>query len=158
MSFCHNFRLPRESRTLSIKFRSRSLLHHIFFFVSFKWWLHQLRYTDVLIVKYTRITSTNSTSFCMTTFRASLTNLTARLPQSRDCSCYVSRPILALPQLWLQKHDDLRAQDFAQSPELWRQPRLANIPCAWRRRLCVITPAILRRIRVPDATKCWNIN
>jgi hypothetical protein len=33
---------------------------------------------------YSRITSTKSLSFCMTTFNASLTNLTILLPQSRD--------------------------------------------------------------------------
>jgi len=45
-----------------------------------------------------------------------LTNLTVLLPQSRDCSCYVGRPILASPPLWLHKHTDLRAHDFAHSP------------------------------------------
>jgi hypothetical protein len=40
---------------------------------------------------YSRIKSTKSPSFCMTTFSASLTNRTVLLPQSRDCSCYVSR-------------------------------------------------------------------
>ena len=39
---------------------------------------------------YSRITSTKSPSFWMRTFSASLTHLTALLPQSRDCSCYVS--------------------------------------------------------------------
>jgi len=33
----------------------------------------------------------------MTTFNASLKNLTALLLQSCDCSCYVSRPTLAPP-------------------------------------------------------------
>jgi len=37
----------------------------------------------------------------MTTFSASLSNLTALLPQSHDCSRYVSRPIMAPPPLWL---------------------------------------------------------
>ena len=58
---------------------------------------------------YSRITSTKSLSACMTTFSASLTNLTPLLPQSRDSSCYVSRPILAHPPLWLQEHADLYA-------------------------------------------------
>jgi len=40
----------------------------------------------------------------MTTFSASLTNLRTLLPPSRDCSCCVSRRILAPPPLWLQKH------------------------------------------------------
>jgi hypothetical protein len=39
---------------------------------------------------YNRITSTKSPSPCMTTFRAKLTKLTILLPQSHDCTCYVS--------------------------------------------------------------------
>ena len=38
-------------------------------------------------------------SFCFTTVSPSLTKLTALLHQSHDCSCYVSRPILAHPPL-----------------------------------------------------------
>ena len=38
--------------------------------------------------RYGRIASTNSPSFCMKTVNASLTKLTALLPQTRDCSCY----------------------------------------------------------------------
>ena len=88
-------------------------------------------------------TSTKSSPFCMTTFSASLTKLTALLPQSRDISCYVSRPILAPPPPWLQKHADLRAHDFAHCPDLWHQPRLANLTCFWNWRLCGINPAII---------------
>jgi len=55
--------------------------------------------------------STKSPSFCMTTFSASLKNLTPLLPQSRDCSYYVSRPILAPPPCGLQQHADLCAHD-----------------------------------------------
>jgi len=77
-------------------------------------------------IKYIRITSIKSQSFCMATFSASLTNLSALLPQSRDISCYVSRPILAPPPLWLRKHTDLRAYDFAHPPAFWHQPRLAK--------------------------------
>jgi hypothetical protein len=40
-----------------------------------------------------------------------LTILTIPLTQPHDCSCYVSRQILAPPALRLQKHIDLRAQD-----------------------------------------------
>ena len=88
---------------------------------------------------YSRITSTKSSSFCMMTFSASLTNLMVLLPQSRDCICHTSRWILAPPPL---KHTDLRAYDFAQSPDLWHQPTLQKVTyiCSWR--LCVITPAI----------------
>jgi hypothetical protein len=61
-------------------------------------------------------------SFCMTTFSASLTNLTVLLPQSRY---YASRRILAPPPLWLHKYTGLRAHEFA------HLLRLANVTCAW---------------------------
>jgi hypothetical protein len=57
---------------------------------------------------YSRITSTRSPSFCMTTFSASFTNLEILLPQSHDCSHDASRRIPALTAPWLQKHSDLR--------------------------------------------------
>jgi len=79
----------------------------------------------------------------MKTFSSGLTNPTAILPQSRDCSCYVSRPILAPPSLWLQKHTDLRVHDFAQSTDLWYQPRFANVTCVWSWRHCGINTGIL---------------
>jgi hypothetical protein len=89
-----------------------------------------------------RITSTKFPSFSMTTFSSILTNLTALLPQSRDCSYCISRPILAPPQLWQQKHTDLRAHEFAHSSDLRHHSRLANITCAWSWRLCRINPTI----------------
>ena len=52
-----------------------------------------------LLYNYSRITSTKCPLFCMTTFSASLTNLTVLLPQSHDYSCYVSRPIPTPPPL-----------------------------------------------------------
>jgi len=58
------------------------------------------------------------------TFSASVTNPTVLLPHSRDYSCYVSRPILAPPSLWVPKHTDLRAHDFAHSADLWHKPWL----------------------------------
>jgi len=64
------------------------------------------------------LNSRKSTSFYMTTFSASLTNLMVPLPQSHDCSCYVNRRIQASSFLWLQKCNDLRACDFAHSPDL----------------------------------------
>jgi hypothetical protein len=67
---------------------------------------------------YSKITSTKSRSFCMTTFSASLTNLTALLPQSRDCSYDVSRQILAPPPLWLQKHTNTLIYAHTTSPTL----------------------------------------
>ena len=83
---------------------------------------------------YNRITSMKSPSFCVTTFSASLTLYTALLPLSYVYSCYVTGP---------KKHTDLRAHDFAQSPDLWRQPRFANVICAWTWRLNGISPAVL---------------
>jgi hypothetical protein len=64
------------------------------------------------------------------------------LLRSRYCSYYVSRQILAPLSLWLQKHTDLRAHDFAPSPCLWHQPRLAKFTCVWGWRFCGITTAI----------------
>jgi hypothetical protein len=91
---------------------------------------------------YSRITSTKSQSFYMTTFSAHLTNLTSLLLQWRDCSYYVSRTILASPPLSLQKRIDLRAHDFAHSLHLCHLPDLFNVNCAWSWRLCRINPAI----------------
>ena len=89
------------------------------------------------------ITYIKSPSFFIKCFGASLTNLTPLLPQSPDSSCYVSRPILAPPLLWLQQHTDLRAHDFAHSCDLWRQPRFANVTGASSWRPCGINTVIL---------------
>jgi len=56
--------------------------------------------------RFSTITSTKFPSFCKATFCASITN---RLPQSRDCNCYLNIRILASTPLWLQKHTDLHA-------------------------------------------------
>ena len=40
----------------------------------------------------------------MKTFSASVTNFTVLLPQSHDCSSYVSRRMLGPPPLWVQKY------------------------------------------------------
>jgi hypothetical protein len=48
----------------------------------------------------------------MTTLSVSLNSSTV-LPQSRDCSYHVNRRPLAPPSLWLQKHTDLGAHNFA---------------------------------------------
>jgi len=56
---------------------------------------------SLLSFKCKSISATKSPLFFRTTFSASLTNLTVLLPQSRDSSCYVSRPALALSPLWL---------------------------------------------------------
>ena len=88
--------------------------------------------------------STKSPSFAMTTFSVRLRNFTALLPQTHDCSCYVSRPILAPPPLWLHKGTDLRAHEFRQPPALWHQPKFANISCARSWKICRINPAIFQ--------------
>jgi hypothetical protein len=51
---------------------------------------------------YNSITPTKSPPFCMTTFTASLTNLTSLLPHSRDCRRYVS------DQYWHLHRSDCR--------------------------------------------------
>jgi hypothetical protein len=96
-----------------------------------KFQYHCCRLSKLEVIN-SRITSTKSPSFHATAFIASLTYLTALLPQSHDSGCYVSRWILATPPLWLQKHTDIRAHDFAHSLDLWRHHRLANVTCAWR--------------------------
>ena len=99
---------------------------------------------------YARIMSTKSRSFCMTTFNAGIL-LAVLLLQSRDCSCYVSRTILAPPALWLHKHTDLRAHDFEHCPDLLRQSMLANVTCAWSWRLCGIAPVVAPRTKRPGS-------
>jgi len=84
--------------------------------------------------------------FVWPTFSAILSNPTALLPQSHDRVYYVSTPILEPPPLWLLKHIDLRAHDFAHSPNVWRQPRLINVICAWSWKLCGTSPYIRSRI------------
>jgi len=97
--------------------------------------------------RYSRITYTNYPSFCMPVFNASLTNFTAFLPKSHDCSCSVSRRILApsatlIPEI----HWCTRARIRALSLELWHQPRLAKGTCACNWRLCDTNPAIAMMI------------
>jgi len=104
---------------------------------------------------YSRITPTKSPSFCLTTLSASLTNITAVLPQLRDSGCYVSKPIVAPPPLWLQKHIDICADHFAQSSDLWHHPTMT-----WSWRLCGISPALLSTalFLMLKYTKCNLIN
>ena len=116
---------------------SRTKKRHIQWHQDYSTSVKQLR-----LCMYSRITSTKFLTFCMTTFCASLTNLKALLLQSRDYNCYVSRPTLAPPPLWLQKHADLRAHDFTHSTDLWHQPRLANVTCVWSLRRFRINPTI----------------
>jgi hypothetical protein len=78
----------------------------------------------------------------MTTFSTSLTNLTTLLPQSHDYSCYVRRGILKHLPIWLHKHTDPRTRDFAHSPALWLQCRIAKGTSASSWCLCGITPAL----------------
>jgi len=89
---------------------------------------------------YNTITYIKFTSFCMTIFSTSLVNITVLTPQSRDCSYYVSRPIPAPPPLWPHKNTDLRAHNFAHSPHMWHQPRLAEVTSSWR--LCGTNPSM----------------
>jgi hypothetical protein len=117
---------------------------------------HPLHYC-LLINMYSGITSTKSPSFCVTTFSASLTKLMALLPQSHDCSCYVSRRIMKHPPLWLPKRTDLRAHNLVHSPDVWRRPRLANFTWARSWRLCGITPAISLRLVLWRTCKLFGV-
>ena len=82
---------------------------------------------------YSRITSTKSRPFRVTTFCTSLTNSTSLLPQSYNCRYYGSRRLLETLLLWLQKHTDLREYDFGHPPGFILQPKLANVAyaCSW---------------------------
>ena len=82
------------SRTNTTHYSSHSYTHPACGLTRKQWWNFDLRYS--------KITSTESLSFCITTVSASVTNLTAPPTQSHDCSCYVSWPMLANPPPWLQ--------------------------------------------------------
>jgi hypothetical protein len=109
------------------------------------------------LYEYSRMTSIKSPTFCMTTFSASLTNLTACLPQSHDRSSCVSVRTLAPPPIWLQKQTDLRAHEFAHSPDLWHQPRLANVTCPWSWGLCGINHAMWCSLAQRGVRGQWSV-
>jgi hypothetical protein len=110
---------------------------------NYRWKVKEIIGIMISTLDDSRITSIRSPSFFMTTFSASLTKCTVLLPQSHDCSCYVSRPILAAPPFRLQKNTELRPNEFAHSSDWWHQPRLGNLTLAWSRRICGISPALL---------------
>jgi hypothetical protein len=88
----------------------------------------------------------------MTTFSATLTNLTALLPQQR-CSNYVSRWILAPSPLWLQKHTDQRTHDMQWC--CWVRH------CATNRKITGLIPegviGIFHYLILPAALCPWSI-
>jgi hypothetical protein len=95
--------------------------------------------------EYSRVTSTKSPSFYVTTCNVSLTNFTVLPTQSHYCNYYGSRRTSEPPPLWLQKYTDIRAQPRPpppHPPEMWHQPRLANVTCALSGRICGINPAM----------------
>ena len=104
----------------------------------YSWKVKEIMGIVISILDDSRITSIKSPSFFMTPFISSLTKCMVLPPQSHDCSCYVSRRILAPPQSQLQQHTDLRAHDFEHSPDLWRQPRLGRVTLTWNLKLCAI--------------------
>jgi len=87
---------------------------------------------------YSRITSTMSLSFCVTTFGPNLTYRTVSLPQLlfKQTNSGTSTALSA-------EHSDLGAHDFAHSPDLWQQSRLSSFTCIWSWRFCGIKPSIL---------------
>ena len=74
---------------------------------------------------------------------ATLTNITVLLPQSCNCSYYVSIRILIPPPLWLQYHIVVDPHDFVQYSDYFHQTRLPNVTLAWRWKLYVTNPDIL---------------
>ena len=104
-------------------------------YVIFNWWntkgcleqrrdrIHQYRFRT-LAYRYDRITTTKSPSFCMITFSESLINLTALLPQSHGCSYYAADEYW---HLYFSDCRNVRAHDFAHSPNLGLQPRLPKL-------------------------------
>jgi hypothetical protein len=58
--------------------------------------------------EYNMITSTRSLLLCLKTFSASFTNFTGLLPHLHYFRCYISRQVMAIPPIWLQKQTDLR--------------------------------------------------
>jgi hypothetical protein len=104
----------------------------------YRWGVKEIIGIVISTLDDSRITSINSPSFFMTTFSASLTKCMILLPQSHDCSCYMSRPILAAPTSRLQQYTDLRTHDFAHT-----KIRLGKVTLAWSRRLCGICPTLL---------------
>ena len=78
------------------------------------------------LVRYDRVTSTKPQSFCVTVFSSGLTKRTVFLSQSHYCSYNVIRRRLTPSPLWLQELADLDAHEYAHSPDMWHQPKLAN--------------------------------
>jgi len=86
-----------------------------------------------------------SASFCLKTVSPSLTNTTAHLHQSHDCSYYLSRSVLAHPRLWLYKNTDLSA-NTSRNLQNHISPGSLTFPAPEAWRFCGITSAIhLRR-------------
>jgi hypothetical protein len=83
--------------------------------------------------------------FCITTFSASLTNRTVLLPQSHDCSYYVSRQILTPPPLWLQN-----TLSYA------HMTSRANVIRVWSCGLCGLTPALNFTLHHDGAHRAHN--
>ena len=87
------------------------------------------------------MTFIKSSSFCMTIFSTSLTNLTALLPQTHDSSYYKSN------------YGYRNAQIYAHTNTRFHMTCGINLgsnpTCVWRS-LCGITPAILRSHQRPS--------
>jgi len=59
-------------------------------------------------------------------FGAILTKCTGFLNKVNYYSCYVRRTMLASPSLWMQKHANLRTQNFKHCHILWHKRRFAK--------------------------------
>jgi hypothetical protein len=123
------------------------------------WWHDTRSMCDLYCQVCSRITSTISPSFCMTTFSLSLTNLMALLPHSYDCNFYLSRWILACPPYWLQEHTYKCLCNLEHSPDFY-QLRLAVVTCSWSCRLHGITSAIWKPLWgvLPSVVICEQLH
>ena len=92
---------------------------------------------------YIRIASTKSLSFWMTTFSASLTHLRFLLLNVTWLQLQRKQTNNDIRPCWLQKRIYLHAHDLSQPPDLWHQPRLNNVTCAWSWGLPGINPSIV---------------
>ena len=104
-------------------------------------WTHRSVATRCHVDFYSRVTSTKSPSFCVTTFSARITNLTVPLRESHDYGCYISKRIPAPSPYWC-RNTGLRACEVAY--------RFANITCIWSWRLSGINSVIYKTL------KLWN--
>jgi len=102
-------------------------------------------------MKYSMITSTKCLSFEQNLQWESYTSYTP--PTSvMWLQVWHKQTITGTSTSLLQKHIDKCAHNFIHSPDLWHQPRLANI--TYTLQLCAINPAITHH---PEKPSIWTL-